>query len=136
MLYSIAMPSLPKPKRISYRPPPPERKLSTDYAFYNSQRWRNHSKRSRLTCEVCEANGLYTQADVLDHIVPMRNHDGARWDQRNHMGMCHPHHNQKRGMETHGHCVETAQGIDGLVPYDRQEVIRALLGIDNDYNTL
>jgi len=108
---------------------------STDYTFYNSRRWRNYSRRFRLLCEVCEGNGLYEPADVTDHIVPMKQ-GGAKWNELNHMGMCHSHHNRKRGLESHGHCVVTAVGTDGLLPNDREEIVNILLAKDRQNEDL
>ena len=127
------MPRLPKPEKPAYRPGKPKRKPSSDYKLYNSKRWRDTSKRTRTICEVCEAEGLITDITtgshnrgVVDHIVPMQQ-GGAVWDADNHMGMCGHHHDIKRGKESHGFCVATAQGRDGLVPNDRQDIIDVLL---------
>lgn len=65
---------------------------------------------------------------VVDHIVPIQQ-GGAKWDERNHMGMCGHHHNVKRGLEKHGYCVETTQGTGGLIPMDRNEIIDKLTGV-------
>ena len=127
------MPSLPKPQKPAYRAPKPKKKASSDYKFYNSQRWRNYSKRYRTTCEVCLS--LNHQRDitpsaigtrgVVDHIVPMQE-GGSPWDANNHMGMCGEHHNIKRGLESHGYVVASMQGREGLIPKDRNEIIERL----------
>ena len=145
------MPKLPKPKKPNYLPDKPKRKPSSDYKTYNGTRWRNMSKRGRLSCgvcEVCQAEGMLTDITpqprkklidrygnealignwgVLDHVVPVKQ-GGAWWDQRNHMGMCGHHHNVKRGLEKHGYCVETTQGAGGLIPMDRSEIVLKLIG--------
>lgn len=120
------MPRLPKPSKPAYRPKIPKRKPSPDYPFYNSKRWRNYSRRFRLLCEVCEGEGRTTAAAVTDHIIPIQQ-GGAKWDSDNHMGMCHHHHNSKRGYEKRGYVSASQEGRDGLVPQDRQSIIDKLL---------
>jgi 5-methylcytosine-specific restriction endonuclease McrA len=144
------MPSLPKTAKPTYLPAKAKAKPSSDYKFYNSQRWRNHSRRYRTTCEVCEREGLQrditpksrhskfagseTTTDpsawgVTDHIVQIQK-GGAKWDERNHMGLCGDHHNQKRGLEAHGYAVKTTQGVGGLIPEDREDIINKLMKLD------
>ena len=108
---------------------------TSNYKLYNSQRWRNYSRRYRTICEVSQSEGLLigiTAGDpdkgVVDHIVPI-NKGGSIWDAANHMGMCQRYHNKKRGLETHGYVVQTTQGEGGLVPLDRNEIIDKLTGV-------
>lgn len=130
------MPTIPKSKRPSYLPKRVKVLSSSqkaDQSFYNSKAWRNYSIRYRTTCEICLSLGMQVDITsgaigtrgVVDHIVPMQQ-GGSPWDEANHMGMCGSHHNTKRGMESQGYCVRTTQGVEGLIPKDREEVIERL----------
>ena len=64
-------------ERPGYLPDPPERKPSSDQAFYHSPAWRK-MRRIHLTgnplCAACEARGLLTDCTryrigAIDHIV-------------------------------------------------------------------
>ncbi|WP_426451230.1 HNH endonuclease signature motif containing protein (plasmid) [Staphylococcus xylosus] len=46
-------------------------------------------------CQECLRNGLYTQADVVDHIVELRDGYSRRLDQSNLEPLCHDCHNKK-----------------------------------------
>ena len=122
------MPSRPKATRPSYLPEAPKKPLSPHYALYNSKRWRRYSRRFRTTCAVCDAEGRTVAAAVVDHVVPL-SQGGAVWDERNHMGMCHRHHNSKRGYEKRGYCVATQEAADGLCPLDGAEILDKLTGV-------
>ena len=127
------MPRLSKPKRPAYRAKKPKAKLSSDYKFYNSKAWRDYSRRFRYTCEICTAEGQHRDITpssgnrgVVDHIVPVQQ-GGAKWDKRNHMGMCGHHHDKKRGLDSHGYIVRATDTAAGFIPEDRQEIILKLL---------
>ena len=125
------MPTLPKPLTPSYSPKKRRATNESNYKFYNSLTWRNYSKRNRGICKVCEAENHVRASDVMDHIVPKKQ-GGSEWNEENHMGMCKPHHESKRGYESHGYCVKTVERPDGLIPADRQEIITKLLGLDKE----
>jgi hypothetical protein len=76
-------------------------------------------------------SSVVERAGVTDHIVPISG-GGAMWDERNHMAMCQFHHNQKRGHESHGLRIDLSNGLNGLVPTDRLEVVRMLLRVPNE----
>jgi 5-methylcytosine-specific restriction endonuclease McrA len=86
-------------------------------------------------CEVCyhdeKMSSVVERAGVTDHIVPI-SEGGAMWDERNHMAMCQFHHNQKRGYESQGLRISVSQGLNGLIPTDRLEVVRMLLRVPSE----
>ena len=67
--------------------------------FYNSKAWKDARHISMLRhdslCQECLRNGLYTQADVIDHIVELRDDYSRRLDQSNLEPLCHDCHNKK-----------------------------------------
>ena len=69
--------------------------------FYNSGRWRRfragYLKLAPL-CRTCEENGIFTQATVVDHIVP-RSQGGADYDMANLQPLCTQCHDKKRRSE-------------------------------------
>ena len=65
-------------------------------------------------------------ADQCDHIIAV-SAGGAEFDERNLWGICTHHHNVKTGLEAHGVKVQVMPGRGGLVPVDRDEVIRWVL---------
>ena len=81
-------------------------------------------------CEVCCADGVdtpvYGRNGVTDHLIPVSG-GGSMWDRRNHMAMCNRHHNIKRGYERHGLGIAVLRTPDGLIPVDRDDVVRLLL---------
>ena len=87
-------------------------------------------ERDGYGCEVCyhdnTMSSVVERAGVTDHIVPISD-GGAMWDERNHMAMCQFHHNQKRGHEAHGLRIGLSNGLNGLIPSDRLDVVRLLL---------
>ncbi|KKL15313.1 hypothetical protein LCGC14_2068930, partial [marine sediment metagenome] len=70
-------------------------------AFYGKKGW----KKARLVqlqeeplCRLCSEQGNVTPAQVVDHIVPIRN-GGSPFDKNNLQSLCKPHHNQKTARE-------------------------------------
>lgn len=65
--------------------------------IYDTQRWKRLSKKKRTVtpfCEMCDAEGVTTVADVVDHIQEIEDGgDPYKWD--NLMSLCHHHHNGK-----------------------------------------
>jgi 5-methylcytosine-specific restriction endonuclease McrA len=130
---------LPKPKRKSYLPKRQQRKQrkpSGSQAAY-SPRWAAYSRRLRSQrpfCEPSRAMGRLVDASpggrkgVVDHIVAY-SAGGAFWDERNHMVMCKKMHDRKSQLESKQPIlVETIQTPNGLVPKDRNEIIKILCG--------
>lgn len=103
--------------------------------FYNSENWRKVS-RLRLSspdtclCEVCQHIGKTKFADVTDHLIPIRDEvGGSLFDERNHMSMCHNHHNRKSGKERwKSMLIEAIMIEDGLIPKERTNIFKAILG--------
>lgn len=129
------MATLPKPKRRSYLPAKEQKKGTSDQNFYNSTRWRKTSiayRKQQPLCEVC-LKGLehICTADVVDHIVPIEQ-GGSQFNPDNHMGMCHKHHNRKRGLESRtAILVEWRLDFNNeRVPVSRREIIELLKGND------
>lgn len=73
--------------------------IGGEYAhFYKSKAWSDLSYSYRLRhplCEWCQAKGLYVQADVVDHIVPIRVAWDKRLDESNLQCLCNRCHWQK-----------------------------------------
>lgn len=70
-------------------------------AFYNSSPWRKLSKEYRINhplCELCLSIGIYTPAQMVDHIVPIRQ-GGARLDESNLQSLCYRCHEAKSKKE-------------------------------------
>ena len=92
-------------------------------------------QRDGYGCEVCyhddTMSSVVERAGVTDHIVPI-SEGGAMWDERNHMAMCQFHHNQKRGHESQGLRIGLCNGLNGLIPSDRLEVVRMLLRVPSE----
>ena len=66
--------------------------------FYNSPQWRaistNHRKRYPL-CKHCLDIGITKPADVVDHIIELRDQFEKRFDLTNLQSLCHSCHNSK-----------------------------------------
>lgn len=67
--------------------------------FYNKKSWKDARHISMLRhdslCQECLRDGLYTKADVVDHIVELRDDWERRLDQSNLEPLCHKCHNEK-----------------------------------------
>lgn len=68
--------------------------------FYNSKAWKDARHISMLRhdslCQEClRSSSRYTQADVIDHIVELRDDYSRRLDQSNLEPLCHDCHNKK-----------------------------------------
>lgn len=50
-------------------------------------------------CERCKADGKYTEATVVDHIIPHRGDEKLMWDENNWQALCKPCHDKKTGCE-------------------------------------
>lgn len=99
------MPNIKKKVERWYKPEqkPQEGRHNSNQKFYNSTAWRKVSKlkrQSKPICEVCRAVNMLNGSDVTDHIITV-NEGGSAFDDRNHLAMCHHHHNTKSGMEKH-----------------------------------
>ena len=76
-------------------------KKRTGQDFYNSGRWRklrNWYIKTNPLCVDCKKQNHIKLADVVDHIIPIKD-GGAQLDSQNLQGLCHLHHNQKSAKE-------------------------------------
>lgn len=67
-----------------------------------SSRWRRESKiflRANPLCAECLKNGKYTQATVVDHIIPHRGDQTLFWDRQNWQPLCAECHTRKTWKE-------------------------------------
>lgn len=65
-------------------------------------KWRNTSKqylRAHPLCVRCSLEGKYTQATVVDHIIPHRGDKLLFWDNTNWQSLCKPCHDRKTWKE-------------------------------------
>jgi 5-methylcytosine-specific restriction protein A len=70
--------------------------------IYDSKRWRNISIKKRTVtpfCEECEKNGIITIANVVDHVVEIKDNPKLAYTWSNLRSLCHGHHNTKTGDE-------------------------------------
>lgn len=67
--------------------------------FYRSKEWKDARHSSMLRhdwlCQECLRKGLYTKADVVDHIIELRDDFDKRLDIDNLEPLCHKCHNIK-----------------------------------------
>lgn len=72
------------------------------FKFYHSKAWQNTSKLFRYNnplCKDCLESGIYRKADVVDHIVEIRDDFSKRLDWDNLQSLCHDCHNRKTRAE-------------------------------------
>lgn len=70
--------------------------------FYHSKEWKKQSKLFLLQnslCVKCLADGIVKKADVVDHIVPLKDDWSKRLDWNNWQPLCQYHHNEKTRAE-------------------------------------
>jgi len=66
--------------------------------FYKSKQWQRLSKLHRINnpmCEQCLKDGIVRQADVVDHIIEIRDDWEKRYDEDNLQSLCHSCHWKK-----------------------------------------
>ncbi|UUV97987.1 HNH endonuclease signature motif containing protein [Vagococcus luciliae] len=66
--------------------------------FYQSRQWRKASLLYRYKnpiCEKCERSGKIVKADVVDHIIEIKDDFSKRLDESNFQSLCHACHNTK-----------------------------------------
>lgn len=72
--------------------------------FYHSRAWLNKRKevmeRDGGLCQECLANGDIVSADVVDHIIDLKQDKDKALDCDNLVAMCHEHHNQKKRIDS------------------------------------
>tara|TARA_R110001592_G_C13189769_1_gene752264 strand:- start:6231 stop:6542 length:312 start_codon:yes stop_codon:yes gene_type:complete len=95
---------LPESRRRSYEPPKKkaqEGRLIDHSKLYNSRAWRKFRKafiEANPLCKHCEAQGLIVAANVVDHVVQVKE-GGDPYDTDNLQPLCNSHHNRKSGRE-------------------------------------
>src|SRR5699024_4985 len=70
-------------------------------AFYNSKAWRSLRRQKLLDvgflCEICESNGLYSEATVVHHVKEVSERWDLRLDFDNLQAVCTACHNRAHG---------------------------------------
>ena len=65
-------------------------------------KWQRLSKaylRRHPLCVRCKAQGRFTAATVVDHVIPHRGDPHLMWDESNWQALCKPCHDRKTGNE-------------------------------------
>ena len=63
------------------------------------QKARRQYLEAHPLCVMCEEEGKYVKATVVDHIIPHRGDPELFWDQSNWQPLCKHHHDMKTGNE-------------------------------------
>lgn len=72
------------------------------FMFYKSKAWKHLSYQYRLNhpcCEQCLKSNIVRKADVVDHIIEIKDDYSKRLDEENLQSLCHACHNQKTAIE-------------------------------------
>ena len=72
------------------------------FKFYHGKEWTKASQLYRINKPCCEEflnEGIIRKADVVDHIVKLRDDWSKRLDETNFKSLCHRHHNTKTSAE-------------------------------------
>lgn len=75
---------------------------SDNYRFYQSTAWkrlRDSYKRLHPLCEKCSSNGIFTPADIVDHVIEIKDDPSLKFSWDNLMCLCHRCHNIKTAQE-------------------------------------
>ena len=101
------MPTLKKPNRVPWLPPPPKPfeglKASNEEIYrnvYNTARWRairDQVRQQEPLCRLCGKRATHT----VDHIIPIKN-GGDPWDRSNLQGLCWACNKRKTGKQAKG----------------------------------
>jgi len=78
-------------------------------AFYTSGRWRKlrEVKLGKAPwCELCIAEGVYTEATHVHHVKPLKTHPDLALDIDNLESMCISHHSKVHGCGSRDECME------------------------------
>lgn len=70
--------------------------------FYRSAAWKKLSHQWLMThplCVRCQDQGIYRKADVVDHVVELRDDWSRRLDTSNLQSLCYACHNRKTAIE-------------------------------------
>ena len=77
----------------------PEEVRSSSSRGYGSA-WQKARKKfltAHPLCVMCQQEGKYVKATVVDHIIPHRGDQKLFWDTSNWQSLCEHHHNLKTG---------------------------------------
>ena len=74
------------------------------YAFYHSTAWKRARetalRQQKYLCQDCiEYEGIYNLADVVDHVIELKDDWSKRLEIDNLRALCHAHHNTKTAEE-------------------------------------
>ena len=65
---------------------------------HNGKKLRDYFIKRNPLCKWCNEEGKTKVADVVDHILPIKQ-GGSKIDESNLQSLCHHHHNQKSGWD-------------------------------------
>lgn len=84
-----------------HKPLHPEEVRSANDRGYNRawQKARMVYLAAHPLCVMCEKEGRYRKATVVDHIIPHRGDERLFWDRNNWQALCKRHHDLKTGNE-------------------------------------
>ena len=83
-----------------HKPLHPDRPSAAKRGY--GSKWQRLSKaylRRHPLCVRCKAQGRFTTATVVDHIIPYRGNPHLMWDESNWQALCKPCHDRKTGNE-------------------------------------
>ena len=63
------------------------------------QKARKQYLEAHPLCVMCQQDGRYRKATVVDHIIPHRGDEKLFWDRDNWQALCKEHHDRKTGTE-------------------------------------
>jgi 5-methylcytosine-specific restriction protein A len=90
------LPNLPKGRKK--KPTDHNKSWGGDTSFYRTYAWRKLRMvvlRENPLCVHCLGEGFTKEADVVDHIIPVKKWEEGRLDISNLQGLCHSCHNRK-----------------------------------------
>lgn len=85
-----------KHKPFHHEAPRPASKRGYDSKW---QKARKQYLTAHPLCVLCQKEGRYTKATVVDHIIPHRGDQKLFWDRSNWQALCKPCHDRKTGKE-------------------------------------
>ena len=88
-----------KHKKLHPAEPLRERGANERGYGYAWQKARKAFLAAHPLCVMCQKEGKYVKATVVDHIIPHRGDKKLFWDSSNWQSLCEHHHNLKTGNE-------------------------------------
>lgn len=80
--------------------------------FYHTPSWRKLRAmkiENNPTCEDCDKEGVARLADVVDHIIEIKDNWDLRLDYDNLKSRCHKHHNAKTAQRRHDRRIDPSE---------------------------